>query len=178
MPRWKRALAVVGLVIASIWLAAMGLQTIRVRCKPRTDGTAQCVHAVRYAGITRSTTEFTPTPTTVSSHSHGKGNMQGTVDIQTPTGEVEITWLTSNEAKRVAQQLVSDPEFSLDSGGPRWWLLFLLLTIPVTVSLVAPSRVRTQQPPVATLASPQTRKARRAEEGRARKAAASGKRTR
>jgi hypothetical protein len=175
LPLWKRVLAVLGLSIASVWIAAMSLQTIAITCAPGPTGAGTCVHEVRYAGITARTSRFTPSVDRISPRSHGKGNGQGTVDIRSDTGEeLEITWLSSDEARSVAERLVREPSFAMDSTGPRWWLLFLVLTGALIVSLVVPTRTSTDVHGGTPIA--QTRKTRRAERGRAAKAAQTGKR--
>lgn len=164
LPLWKRGLAIVALLAISVWLTAMGLQTIRVTCAE-----GSCVHEVRYAGITTRETPFAPASATISWRRTGKHHNLGVVDIQpSASDKLHIAWLSPEEAEAAAHGITHDADYRIDSTGPRWWLLFLLGTIPAMVSLVIPPRIRIPTgaaPPVA-----QTKKTARAERGRARKA--------
>lgn len=164
LPLWKRGLAIVALLAISVWLTAMGLQTIRVTCAAGT-----CVHEVRYAGITTRETPFAPSSATISWRRTGKYDKLGIVDIQPASGDrLHIKWLSPEEAESAAHGITHDPAYRIDSAGPRWWLLFLLGTIPAMVSFVIPPRIRIPvgaAPPVE-----QTKKTARAARGKARKA--------
>ncbi|MDX2088053.1 MAG: hypothetical protein SFX73_09390 [Kofleriaceae bacterium] len=165
MPVWKRALAVIGLLAFSVWMLAMGLQTIRVGCER-----GQCVHSVQYAGITTQETPFAPSPLTVSWKRTGKYNNQGVVIIQPLGGDsLHINWLSPSEAEAAVHGMVHDPSYQLASTGPRWWLLFLFGTIPLMVSVIVGPKLRLGAKSSA-LPVAQTKKAARAARGKAKKA--------
>ncbi|MGE0871547.1 MAG: hypothetical protein AB7P03_23510 [Kofleriaceae bacterium] len=172
LPLWKRMPVILGLVALSLWLASKAVQTIEVACEPDADGHVSCRYELRYAGITRRAETFTPASDRVTWRRVGKHQNQGEVYAQLATGDkLTIEWLSDDEAEAAAAQLVRDPHFKLESTGPRWWVMFLLVTIPVAVVLVRPQRPAVVKgdgvaPPVV-----QSKKARRAARGRQRKAA-------
>ena len=170
LPVWQRGLAIVALLAISMWLTAMGLQTIRVTC-----GSGTCVHEVRYAGIATRETTFETSSSNVSWRRTGKYNNLGVVDIQPSSGDrLHIKWLSAEEAEAAAHGITHDPTYRIDSTGPRWWLLFLFGTIPLALSFVIRPRIRIPDgaaPPVE-----QTKKAARASRGKSRKARERSKR--
>lgn len=172
LPLWKRLPIVVVLLVVSAWLTAKALQTIVVACAPDADGNVSCRYERRYAAITWREEMFKPTPERVTSRRVGKNYLEGEIYIQLETGEkLTIDWLSAEEAEAAAAQLVRDPLFRLEAKGSRWWLLYLLITIPVAVVLVRPRRSAAAHVEEAAPPGVPSKKARRAERGRQRKAA-------
>lgn len=164
-PVWKRVLAFVGLLGFSVWMLAMGLQTVRVSCER-----GQCVRSVEYAGITTSETAFAPSAQTVTWKRTGKYNNQGLVIIEPLSGgKVNVDWLSPSEAEAAVHGMIHDPGFQLESTGPRWWLLFLFATIPLMFSTIFVPKFRPGMLPRAPPVE-QTKKAARAARGKAKKA--------
>jgi hypothetical protein len=165
LPVWKRVIAFVGLCAFSVWMVAMGLQTLEVACER-----GQCVHAVKYAGITTSETSFAPSAETVTWKRTGKYNKQGLVIIEPLSGgKVTVDWLSPAEAEAAVHGMLHDPNYQLASTGPRWWLLFLLASIPLAISIIVVPKFRAGRlPPVPPV--PQTKKAARVARGKAKKA--------
>lgn len=135
----KRLCVVVGLLVGSVWLVTKAVQTFEVTCAPDADALVSCRYVKRYAGLTWHERVFTPAPDRVTARRFGKHFRSGAVDIRTLSGDkLTVEWLSADEAEAAAARLVRDPRFTLRTTGPRWWFLFLLVTIPVAVSVARP----------------------------------------
>ena len=153
---WKRVLGVIGCVVASLWMVASALHSMSLACTPH----AGCEFRERRAFVTTDEADFgLPSADRVKATRHGKANGRGDVVIETDTGKkVVVTWLSADEAAAGARELVeataAGRPFELASHGPRWWLLFLLLTIPLALSFVIPQRLPIPMPtPVQQIAA-------------------------
>ena len=89
--------------------------------------------------------------------------------IQAPSGKVEVTWVSPEEAEAAVHGMLHDPRYAITSTGPRWWLLFLLGTIPLMLSMIVVPKLRLGALPPAPPVE-QTKKAARATRGKAKKA--------
>jgi len=143
MALWKRVLTVIGCVAIAIWIVASALHSVAIECTP-----AGCVHRERRAGFTTDEHRFlAPTADRVTVRKWGKRDGFGDIKIQTATGELEVTWLSADEAAEHAASLVTETAagraYSFEAHGPRWWLFLLLLPIAVAMSMVWAPRVRT-----------------------------------
>lgn len=142
VPMWKRLAGVGLLLVASAWLLAMGLQTIVVTCDHHV-----CVHEVRYAGIATRATAFTASASTVAWRRTGKNQNLGVIDIQAaPDHRLTVKWLSPAEAEAAVTAMLHDAPSQLEATGPRWWLLFLLATVPLLLSLLRPPKLRLPAP--------------------------------
>jgi hypothetical protein len=162
---WKRVAGAGLLLVVSVWLLAMGLQTIVVTCDHGT-----CVHEVRYAGIATRATTFTASASTVSWRRTGKHDNLGVIDIlASPAHHLSVKWLSPTEAEAAVGAMLHDPTYRLEATGPRWWLLFLLATVPVMLSLLLPPKLRIPAPGTAPPIA-RTKRAARLARGRAKRA--------
>ena len=142
---WKRVLAFIGFVAASIWIVYNVLHSITLDCEPAA-GAISCVHREHRAWMTTDEVRFTaPIADQLTVKRHGKGNNLGDLSISTENGRVDVTWMSADEAQDAAHVLVTETSagrpYHLETHGPRWWLLLLLLTIPVAASFVIPQRL-------------------------------------
>ena len=150
MAMWKRVLAFIGFVAASMWILYNVLHSITLDCEP-TSGAMSCVHREHRAWMTTDEVRFTaPIADQLTVKRHGKGNNQGDLTISTENGRVEMTWMSAEEAQDAAAALIAETSagrpYHLETHGPRWWLLLLLLTIPVAASFVIPQRLPIPMP--------------------------------
>lgn len=177
-PRWQRLLVALVMLVGSVWFAKRGLETFEVECAPDAAGTVWCRFEESYAGLTWREELFAPARDRLTWRKTGKNDYYGEIDIHLASGDkVTIARMTAREAEEAFARLHRDPRFALQTKGPRWGLLFLLIMIPIAVVCILPDRADDD-----TSARPGTsgpsKKERRAERGRQRKAADRGGRSR
>ena len=164
---WKRLLGVLGCVAASLFLIASAFHSTALDCAPAAEAT-WCVYRERYLGVAVDEARFAaPGPDQVRVRRWGKASAFGDLEVRTGTRTLTLGWMSAEEAAAEAAALVEAPgRFHLATHGPRWWLVFLLGTIPLAASFVV--RRKLVVPLAAAAPPPQDKRARRAARRRAR----------